>query len=122
MEYTFCLSLMLRSTLRDLAIDLRMTLCDWFRVVQLYRMGGAGVSDQQMETAWREIGHHFANLKNWESAKEYYEKSHHLEGYMESLYHLELFDELEKCVDKLPEKSPLLTKLAEMLISVGKRG
>lgn len=98
-----------------------MTLCDWFRVVQLYRMGGAGVSDQQMETAWREIGHHFANLKNWESAREYYEKSHHLEGFMESLYHLEQFDELEKCVDKLPEKSPLLTKLAEMLISVGKR-
>ncbi|XP_034107561.1 WD repeat-containing protein 35 [Drosophila albomicans] len=104
---------------RDLAIDLRMTLCDWFRVVQLYRMGGAGVSDQQMETAWREIGHHFANLKSWESAKEYYEKSHYLEGYMEALYHLELFDELEKCVDKLPEKSPLLTKLAEMLVSVG---
>ncbi|XP_034481255.1 WD repeat-containing protein 35 [Drosophila innubila] len=104
---------------RDLAIDLRMTLCDWFRVVQLYRMGGAGVSDQQMETAWREIGHHFANLKSWESAKEYYEKSHYLEGFMESLYHMEQFDELEKCVDKLPEKSPLLTKLAEMLVSVG---
>ncbi|XP_030568402.1 WD repeat-containing protein 35 isoform X2 [Drosophila novamexicana] len=104
---------------RDLAIDLRITLCDWFRVVQLYRMGGAGVSDQQMETAWREIGHHFANLKSWESAKEYYEKSHYLEGSIEALYHLEQFDELEKCVDKLPEKSPLLTKLAEMLVSVG---
>ncbi|XP_017844567.1 WD repeat-containing protein 35 isoform X1 [Drosophila busckii] len=104
---------------RDLAIELRMMLCDWFRVVQLYRMGGSGVSDQQMETAWREIGHHYANLKSWESAKEYYEKSHYLEGYIDSLYHLEQFDELEKCVEKLPEKSPLLTKLADMLSSVG---
>ncbi|XP_068148645.1 WD repeat-containing protein 35 [Drosophila tropicalis] len=104
---------------RDLAIDLRMTLCDWFRVVQLYRMGGSGVSDQQMETAWREIGHHFANLKSWESAKEYYEKSHYIEGFMDALYHLEQFDELEKCVEKLPDKSPLLTKLADMLASVG---
>ncbi|XP_002007154.3 WD repeat-containing protein 35 [Drosophila mojavensis] len=104
---------------RDLAIDLRMTLCDWFKVVHLYRMGGAGVSDQQMETAWREIGHHFANLKSWESAKEYYEKSHYLEGSIESLYHLEQFDELVTFVDKLSEKSPLLTKLAEMLVSVG---
>lgn len=49
---------------RDLAIALRITLCDWFRVVQLYRMG-SGISDQQMETAWREIGHHFANQCSW---------------------------------------------------------
>ncbi|XP_065368949.1 WD repeat-containing protein 35 [Calliphora vicina] len=103
---------------RDLAINLRITLCDWFRVVQLYRMG-SGISDQQMETAWRQIGHHFASLRSWESAKEYYDKSHNIEGLMESLYHLEQFEELEKCIDKLPEKSPLLSKIAEMLASVG---
>ncbi|XP_011196664.1 WD repeat-containing protein 35 [Zeugodacus cucurbitae] len=103
---------------RDLAINLRITLCDWFRAVQLYRMG-SGVSDQQMEIAWREIGNHFASLRSWESAKEYYEKSHHLEGLMDALYHLERFDELDQCIDKLPEKSPLLAKIAEMLASVG---
>ncbi|XP_036332478.1 WD repeat-containing protein 35-like [Rhagoletis pomonella] len=54
-----------------------------------------------------------------ESAKEYYEKSHHIEGLMDALYHLERFDELEQCIDKLPEKSPLLAKIAEMLASVG---
>ncbi|XP_055920136.1 WD repeat-containing protein 35 isoform X1 [Eupeodes corollae] len=103
---------------RDLSIDLRTTLCDWFRVVQLYRMG-QGISDQQMETAWKEIGNHFANLRSWESAREYYEKAHHIEGLMESLYHLEQFDELKLCIDKLPDKSPLLSKIAEMMASVG---
>lgn len=49
---------------RDLAIELRQTLCDWFRTVQLYRMG-PGISDQQMEQAWKEIGDHFCNLRNW---------------------------------------------------------
>lgn len=49
---------------RDLAIELRQTLCDWFRTVQLYRIG-PGISDQQMEQAWKEIGDHFANLRNW---------------------------------------------------------
>lgn len=49
---------------RDLAIDLRQTLCDWFRTVQIYRMG-PGISDQQMEHAWKEIGKHFANLRSW---------------------------------------------------------
>lgn len=49
---------------RDLAVNLRITLCDWFRVVQLYRIG-SNMSDQQMETAWREIGHHFYYLRSW---------------------------------------------------------
>lgn len=38
---------------------------------------------------------------------------------MDAYYHLEQFDELERCIDKLPEKDPLLSKLAEMLASVG---
>lgn len=103
---------------RDLAINLRQTLCDWFRTVQLYRMG-PGISDQQMELAWKEIGNHFAVMRSWESAKEYYEKAHDIEGLMESLYHLENFDELESCISKLPEKSPLLANLGQMLASVG---
>lgn len=49
---------------RDLAIELRQTLCDWFRTVQLYRIG-PGISDQQMEHAWKEIGDHFHNLRHW---------------------------------------------------------
>ncbi|KAM7344254.1 intraflagellar transport protein Oseg4 [Cochliomyia hominivorax] len=117
-EYEEAEKLYIDGDRRDLAINLRITLCDWFRVVQLYRMG-SGISDQQMETAWRQIGHHFASLRSWESAKEYYDKSHDIEGLMESLYHLEQFEELEKCIDKLPEKSPLLSKIAEMLASVG---
>lgn len=55
-----------------------------------------------------------------ESAKEYYDKAHHTEGLMESLYHLEQYDELESCIHKIPEKNPLLGKLGQMLSSVGK--
>lgn len=40
---------------------------------------------------------------------------------MDALYHMEQFEELEKCIDKLPEKSPLLEKLGEMLASVGEK-
>lgn len=38
---------------------------------------------------------------------------------MNSLYYLENFDELESCISKLPEKSPLLGKMGQMLASVG---
>lgn len=103
---------------RDLAISLRQSLCDWFRTVQLYKMG-PGISDQQMEHAWREIGNHFMNMRAWESAKEYYDKAHHVEGLMDTLYHLEQYDELVGCMHKLPEKSPNLAKLGQMLATVG---
>lgn len=103
---------------RDLAIALRQTLCDWFRVVQLYRMA-SGISDQQMEHAYKEIGNHFASTRTWESAKEYYEKAHHIEGLMDTFYHLEQYDELENLITRLPEKSPLLSKLGQMLATVG---
>lgn len=104
---------------RDLAIALRTTLCDWFRVIQLYRMA-SGISDQQMENAYREIGDHFAHLRVWESAREYYEKAHHIEGLMETFYHLEKYDELENLIARLPEKSPLLCQLGQMLATIGK--
>lgn len=103
---------------RDLAIVLRSTLCDWFRVIQLYRMA-SGISDQQMENAYREIGNHFASMRSWESAREYYEKAHHIEGLMETFYHLEKYDELEHLISRLPEKSPLLSRLGQMLATVG---
>lgn len=38
---------------------------------------------------------------------------------MESLYFLESFDELETCINKLPEKSASLGRLGQMLASVG---
>lgn len=54
-----------------------------------------------------------------ESAKEYYEKAHDIDGLMDSLYFLEDFYELESCIGKLSAKSPLLAKLGQMLASVG---
>lgn len=38
---------------------------------------------------------------------------------MESLYQLEQYEELENCINKLPEKNPLLGKLGEMLSTIG---
>lgn len=103
---------------RDLAITLRHTLSDWFRMVTLYRLG-SGISDQEMEAAWVEIGNHFASQRIWDSAKEYYEKAHYIEGLMEALYYMEDYEGLEVCIGRVPEGSPLLARLGSMLASVG---
>lgn len=103
---------------RDLAITLRHTLSDWFRTVSLYRMG-TGISDQQMEAAWKEIGNHFASQRIWDSAKDYYERAHCVEGMMDALYYMEDYEGLEACIERVPERSPLLSRLGTMLASVG---
>lgn len=59
-------------------------------------------------------------IKFRESAKEYYDKAHHIDGLIDALYQLEKYDELEGCIQRLGEKNPLLGKLGQMLASVGK--
>jgi WD repeat-containing protein 35 len=78
-----------------------------------------GISDQQIEMAWKEIGHNFSAISSWENAKEYYDKAKCFEGKIEALYQLELYDELEQIIEELPNKHPLHGKLAQMFISVG---
>jgi WD repeat-containing protein 35 len=101
-----------------LAIALRQKLCDWYRTVSIFRMY-PGISDQQIEIAWREIGHSFAAISSWENAKEYYEKAQYFDGKIEALYQLEQYNELEKIVEILPDNHPLLSKLGQMFVSVG---
>uniref|UniRef100_A0A6V7J502 Uncharacterized protein n=1 Tax=Bracon brevicornis TaxID=1563983 RepID=A0A6V7J502_9HYME len=103
---------------RDLAITLRQKLGDYFKVLQLMKMGIGG-SDKQMELAYNKIGDHFAERQNWESAREYYEKGRNMEKLIQCYYKLEDYDLLAEVVDQLPDKSPTLKAVARMLSSVG---
>ncbi|XP_067008662.1 WD repeat-containing protein 35 [Anabrus simplex] len=103
---------------RDLAISLREKLGDWFRVIQLMKMG-AGGSDIQMELAWNSIGDYFADRQNWEGAREYYEKGRNQEQLVQCYYMLEDYAALETCVANLPENHNLLSIIGEMFASVG---
>ncbi|KAK9510816.1 hypothetical protein O3M35_005521 [Rhynocoris fuscipes] len=103
---------------RDLAISLRERLGDWFRVVQLLKMGTGG-TDSQLQTAWNSIGDYFADRSNWEAAKEYYEKAHNTEQLVKCYQLLEDYEALEKIVSTLPDKHPLLKEIGEIFVSVG---
>ena len=103
---------------RDLAISLRENLGDWFRVVQLMKMG-AGGSDIQMEVAWNSIGDYFADRQNWEGAREYYEKGRNQEQLVTCYYMLEDYAALENTASSLPDNHSLLPAIGEMFTSVG---
>ncbi|KAK7794863.1 hypothetical protein R5R35_002889 [Gryllus longicercus] len=103
---------------RDLAISLREKLGDWFRVIQLMKMGSGG-SDSQMEVAWNSIGSYFSDRQNWEAAREYYEKGRNLGQTIKCFYILEDYDALEATVNTLPERDNHLLTIGEMFASVG---
>lgn len=50
---------------RDLAISLRIKLGDWFRVLQLLRIGSGDCDDALLEQAYNGVGDYFADRQKW---------------------------------------------------------
>jgi WD repeat-containing protein 35 len=50
---------------KDLAIDMRTKLCDWFRVTQLMSGGGSHGNDKQLANAWKCLGDHYSERHMW---------------------------------------------------------
>jgi WD repeat-containing protein 35 len=117
---------------RDLAVDLRMKLGDWFRVIQLLKTGG-GVGtkftsswwrhythlslslspslpgdDVQTAKAWNAIGDYYADRQKWQHAVSYYSQGRNQERLADCYYMLEDYDNLTKLSDGLPENHTLL--------------
>jgi len=102
---------------KDLAIDLRMRLGDWFRVVQLVQSGGG--DDELLTLAWNNIGDYFADRQKWDKAVQYYTQAKNAAALVECCYILEDYAGLEKLVRMLPEGSPLLLNIGLKFQSVG---
>lgn len=92
---------------KDLAIDLRIRLGDWFRVVQLIKSGGGG-DDALLEKAWNHIGDHYFERQRWAQAITYYLQGRNSEKLAEVYYILEDYESIEKIASGLSENSPQL--------------
>ena len=55
---------------RDLALQLRINLGDWFKVVSLLQQGGG--DDEMLRTAWNNIGDHFMEHQMVAKAAQHY--------------------------------------------------
>lgn len=51
---------------KDLAVDLRIRMGDWFRVEQLIQENDAG-NDQLLSQAWKNIGDYYTDRLKWYS-------------------------------------------------------
>ncbi|CAJ1415377.1 unnamed protein product [Effrenium voratum] len=100
---------------KDLAIDLRVRLGDWFRVIQLAH----GANEDLLHQAWSAIGDYYADRCKWHNAANYYAKAGNNAALVDTYYFLEDYDALERLISGLPEGSPLLTEVGNKFASVG---
>jgi WD repeat-containing protein 35 len=115
-------SIFLKSDAKDLAIELRSRLGDWFRVVQLLVASGAvgpNADDALLLQAYSHIGDYYAERQRWDKAFAFYAKGKNIGAQAKCAYALEDFASLEKFIHMLPEGSPVLLDIGEKLQSVG---
>ncbi|CAM9895088.1 unnamed protein product [Heterosigma akashiwo] len=91
---------------KDLAIELRTRLGDWFRVVQLVQSGGG--DDRTLAGSWDRIGDYYADRLKWAKAAQYYGQAKNLRRVAECHYRLEDYRGLQKLIEAVPDGHPLL--------------
>lgn len=110
---------------------MRKKLGDWFKVLQLLKVGpnakklteadteliesdllsgtATAGSDIQLEEAYNEIGEYYLERQRWDTAVKYFIMGRNLAKQAECYYILEDYDSLCKVLDQLPENSEILT-------------
>lgn len=102
---------------KDLALELRARLGDWFRVVQLVQEGGG--DESIMLRAWENIGDFYADRQKWGKAVQYYSQCKNYKKLSNVYYVMEDFKALEKLVELAGHDKELLLSLGAMFLSVG---
>jgi len=102
---------------RDLSLQLRANIGDWFKVVQLIQQGGG--DDAMLETAWNRIGDYFYERQKVAKAAQYYAQAKNMEALIKCYCFLEDWAGLEKSTAAMNEGSPILHQVAEYFAGVG---
>eukprot|EP01013_Petalomonas_cantuscygni_P011975 TRINITY_DN2567_c0_g1_i1.p1 TRINITY_DN2567_c0_g1~~TRINITY_DN2567_c0_g1_i1.p1 ORF type:complete len:1282 (-),score=375.63 TRINITY_DN2567_c0_g1_i1:194-4039(-) len=102
---------------KDLAVDLRVRLGDWFKVVQLVQEGGG--DDAIIHDAWNHIADYYADRQKWAKAVQYYSQARNYERLIDFYYLLEDYRSLTRLTEHLPQGASLLITLGDKFTSVG---
>ena len=97
---------------RDLALDLRMRLGDWPKVVALIEQGAG--NDAMLNKAYKNLGDYSAERQKWNKAAKYYKLANDYENLAYAYYKMEDFTQLEQLINYLPENSETLEKLGQI--------
>jgi WD repeat-containing protein 35 len=102
---------------KDLALELRMKLGDWSKVVALIEQGVG--DDDILKEAYNKMGDFCVDKQRWSKAAYYFQQSNNYESLIDVYYRLEQFANLDKLIDDIPSTSSALPLLAEKMQSIG---
>ena len=106
-----------RADRQDLAIELRMRIGDWQRVITLLEAGGG--DDELVRLARNRLGDFYADRKMWDSAIPLYRRVGNFEALVETYYIVEDYTSLVALIGTLHDGHPLLLRIGALLRSVG---
>ncbi|GET86225.1 intraflagellar transport protein 122B, putative [Leishmania tarentolae] len=102
---------------KDLALDLRYRLGDWFGVVRLVQEGGG--DEALLFQAWENIGDHYASRQKWSKAAQYYTQCRHYRKLARIFYIIEDYEMLTQLISMGEHDKELMVTLGNMLLTVG---
>jgi len=102
---------------KDLAIQLRMKVGDWFKVVDLIKEGFG--NDDILMQAYDKLGDYYADRFKWDEAAGYYKLSKNYEKLVDAYFNIEDFEGMKGIIEIVPEGNNLLMEIGEKLQSVG---
>lgn len=102
---------------KDLALEMRQRLGDWFGVVRLVQEGGG--DESRMVFAWENIGDSYAEGMKWNKAAQYYAQCRNFRKLAYAYYGMENYEMLVQLIKMVEHDKELLVELGEMLLTVG---
>ncbi|CCW60259.1 unnamed protein product [Phytomonas sp. EM1] len=102
---------------KDLALELRFRLGDWFGVVRLVQEGGG--DEVLMSKAWENIGDQYADRQKWSKAAQYYTQCRSYRKLAKVYYLVQDYNMLVQLIRTVEHDKELLIELGQMFLSVG---
>ncbi|CAD5229090.1 unnamed protein product [Bursaphelenchus okinawaensis] len=104
---------------RDLAIDMRTKMNDWFRVLQILQTSTGPGDDIMLQRAWKHVGDFFMDRQKWQSAAKHYESGQHFKELVKCYVMMDDYARLETLAQQLPDGHEVLKDLADIFTNSG---
>ncbi|KAJ1508171.1 WD repeat-containing protein 35, partial [Coelomomyces lativittatus] len=102
---------------RDLALDMYLGLCHWFRIVQMGQAWGA--NDALMEQCWKSIGEEYMRQSKWNQAITFLTQARQFDSLADCYFFSGNTLALEKLCLSLPSTNPVLEKIGDHFAALG---
>ncbi|CAG9538621.1 unnamed protein product [Cercopithifilaria johnstoni] len=104
---------------RDLAIELREKMNDWFRIAEILQKSKQPGDDELLKKAWNHIGDYYAERQKWKQAESYYEKGENHKQLIRCYLMDDNYDSMELLAKHLPDGDKLIAEIGEIFVGAG---